>query len=203
MQSPRLTLLPPLTLRPTPGMRMDTTDTIPPTTGGDTTAGAILTDMATGAERRGRPRLSRLPLPIPTLRPAPGTRMDTTDTIPPTTGDTTAGAILTGMAMATMAERRGRPSQRLSLLPLPMPTLRLTPGTRMDTTIPPTTGDTTAAGATLTGMATGAERRGRPRLSLLPPLMLTLRLTPTTATTATIPTTGDTTVTATGPADTG
>merc|ERR1712241_911888 len=107
--------------------------------------------------------------------------------------------------MATMAERRGRPSQRLSPLPLPMPTLRPTPGTRMDTTdtIPPTTGDTTAAGATLTGMATGAERRGRPRLSLLPPLMLTLRLTPTTATTATIPTTGDTTVTATGHADTG
>merc|ERR1712241_1330386 len=101
------------------------------------------------------------------------------------------------------AERRGRPSQRLSRLPLPMPTLRPTPGTRMDTTIPPTTGDTTAAGATLTGtaMATGAERRAR--LSLLPPLMLTLRLTPTTATTATIPTTGDTTVTATGPADTG
>merc|ERR1712241_409498 len=150
-QSPRLTLLPPLTLRPTPGTRMDTTVTIPPTTGGDTTAGAILTDMATGAERRGRPRLSLLPLPMPTLRPTPGTRMDTT--IPPTTGDTTeAGAILTGMAMATMAERKGRPSQRLSLLPPPMPTLRLTP---------------------------------------------------TTATTATIPTTGDTTVTATGPADTG
>merc|ERR1711992_465502 len=134
---------------------MDTTVTIPPTTGGDTTAGATLTDMATGAERRGRPsqRLSRLPLPMPTLRPTPGTRMDTT--IPPTTG-------------ATTAERRGRPSQRLSLLPPPMPTLRLTPGTPMDTTIPPTTGDTTAAGATLTGtaMATGAERRGRPRLSL-------------------------------------
>merc|ERR1712241_1585092 len=132
--------------------------------------------------------------------------MDTTDTIPPTTGgDTTAGAILTDMA--TGAERRGMPSQRLSRLPLPMPTLRPTPGTRTDTTdtIPPTTGDTTAAGATLTGtaMATGAERRGRPRLSLLPPLMLPLRLTPTTATTATIPTTGDTTVTATGPADTG
>merc|ERR1712228_412841 len=109
--------------------------------------------------------------------------------------------------MATGAERRGRPSLRLSRPPLPMPTLRPTPGTRMDTTdtIPPTIGDTTAAGAILTGMAmaTGAERRGRPRLSLLPPLMLTLRLTPTTATTATIPTTGDTTVTATGPADTG
>merc|ERR1712200_81152 len=143
---------------------MDTTDTIPPTTGEVTTAGDILTDMATGA-------------------------------------------ILTGMAMATGAERRGRPrlSLRLSLLPLPMPTLRPTPGTHTDTTIPPTTGDTTAAGDILTGMAmaTGAERRGRPRLSLLPPLMLTLRLTPTTATTATIPTTGDTTVTATGPADTG
>merc|ERR1712200_362482 len=110
---------------------------------------------------------------MPTLRPTPGTRMDTTDTIPPSTGDTTAaGAILTGMAMATGAERRGRPSQRLSLLPLPMPTLRPTPGTHTDTTIPPTTGDTTAAGAILTGMAmaTGAERRGRPsqRLSLLP-----------------------------------
>merc|ERR1711862_916841 len=153
-QSPRLTLLPPLTLRPTPGTRMDTTDTIPPITGGDTTAGAILTDMATGAERRGRPRLSRLPLPMPTLRPTPGTRMDTTDTIPPTTGDTTAaGVILTGTAMATMAERRGRPSQRLSLLPLPMPTLRPIPGTRMDTTIPPTTGDTTAAEATATANA--------------------------------------------------
>jgi len=143
---------------------------------------------------------------MPTLRPTPGTHTDTT--IPPTTGDTTeAGAILTGMAMATGAERRGRPrlSLRLSLLPLPMPTLRPTPGTHTDTTIPPTTGDTTEAGAILTGMAmaTGAERRGRPRLSLLPPLMLTLRLTPTTATTATIPTTGDTTVTATGPADTG
>merc|ERR1711911_380220 len=133
---------------------------------------------------------------MPTLRPTPGTRMDTTDTIPPTTGDTTAaGAILTGMAMATGAERRGRPRLRLSLLPLPMPTLRPTPGTHTDTTILPTTGDTTEAGAILTGMAmaTGAERRGRPRLSLLPPLMLTLRLTPTTATTATIPTTGDTT----------
>merc|ERR1712241_1410368 len=155
-QSPRLTLLPPLTLRPTPGTRMDTTVTIPPTTGGDTTAGAILTDMATGAERRGRPRLSLLPLPMPTLRPTPGTRTDTTDTIPPTTGDTTAaGAILTGTDMATGAERRGRPSQRLSRLPPPMPTLRPTPGTRMDTTdtIPPTTGDTTAAGATLTGTA--------------------------------------------------
>merc|ERR1711922_83545 len=108
---------------------------------------------------------------------------------------------------ATGAERRGRPSLRLSRPPLPMPTPRPTPGTRTDTTIPPTTGDTTAAGAILTGMAmaTGAERRGRPRprLSLLPPLMLTLRLTPTTATTDTIPTTGDTTVTATGPADTG
>merc|ERR1712241_1655897 len=130
--------------------------------------------------------------------------MDTTVTIPPTTGgDTTAGATLTDMA--TGEERRGRPSQRLSPLPLPMPTLRPTPGTPMDTTIPPTTGDTTPAGATLTGMAmaTMAERRGRPRLSLLPPLMQTQRLTPTTATTATIPTTGDTTVTATGPADTG
>merc|ERR1712200_382736 len=148
------------------------------------------------------PRLTLLP-PL-TPRPTPGTRMDTTDTIPPTTGEvTTAGDILTDMA--TGAERRGRPSQRLSLLPPPMPTLRPTPGTHMDTTIPPTTGDTTEAGAILTGMAmaTGAERRGRPRLSLLPPLMLTLRLTPTTATTATIPTTGDTTATATGTADTG
>merc|ERR1712241_1559847 len=91
-QSPRLTLLPPLTLRPTPGTRMDTTVTIPPTTGGDTTAGAILTDMATGAERRGRPsqRLSLLPPPMPTLRLTPGTPMDTT--IPPTTGDTTVTA---------------------------------------------------------------------------------------------------------------
>merc|ERR1712200_168728 len=138
--------------RPTPGTRMDTTDTIPPTTGEVTTAGDILTGMAmaTGAERRGRPRLrlSLLPLPMPTLRPTPGTRMDTTDTIPPTTGGTTAaGAILTGMAMATGAERRGRQrlSLRLSLLPLPMPTLRPTPGTHTDTIIPPTTGGTTAA----------------------------------------------------------
>merc|ERR1711976_137856 len=77
-------------------------------------------------------------------------------------------------ATDTGAERRGRPSPPLSLMP--MLTQRPIPGT--DTTV--TTTDPMPTTATVTATATGAERRGKPRLPLPLTLMLRPRLTPGT-----------------------